>query len=67
MKIKITFTEIAGEPSAVIEIPKTCSSIEFANKRQENSGKEGWDAVTEFEKGIAECLADGITVDIVSY
>lgn len=65
MRVKITFTEIDGYPSVEIDIPDNCSSIKYAEQRRDASGKDGWDALTEFEQGIAECLADGIEVNIL--
>jgi hypothetical protein len=65
MRVRVTFTEIEGWPEVEFDIPEGCESIADAERKRDESGAEGWDAVAVFERAIADYLADGIKVEVI--
>ena len=66
MRIKIGMNDETIKP-CYMEIPENHDYIEYANKRRDESGAIGWDAVSEFEAAFRECIVEDMSVDVVAH
>ena len=66
MRIKIDMNDEKIKP-CYMDIPENHDYVEYANKRRDESGAIGWDAVSEFEVAIRERIAEDMSVGVVPH
>jgi len=63
MKVRITIDSLDGYWN--VDLPEDHDFVTWANKRRDDSGAVGWDAVEEFETGLREGFVEQLTIDII--